>query len=187
VLKLFVMVIITDLLLWAGKTLAGKFLDRSLDRFKPGKLVFTKVTGIYRYSHYNGCNHVREGGEKRIYQAGISLSVFNPSRSGRIIRELTLYCVVDGMAHPFQLYDTTTQKRKENYQLPALSVSEFSWQAAPVGHGISIWLGAPGIIPFTDCDEIGLYLTYLDERGRHRRIELGSLSSWRLPKEQIAE
>src|SRR5258708_17428057 len=93
-----------DLLIWAGKTLAGKYVDRVLDRPKPGKLLFSKVAGVYRYSHYVGQNHVRYGGEKRIYQADVSLTVFNPSKSDKVIRELTLHCTVNGKEDRFRLF-----------------------------------------------------------------------------------
>ena len=178
--------ILIDLLITAGKTIGGKYLENRLENLFRSNLVFTKVMGVYHYSHYVGQNHVREGGEKKIYQVSLSLSVFNPSKTDRVIRELTLYSTIEGKAYPFHLFDLEKDDWQENYRVDRVSVSSFRWQAAPEGHGITIWLGAPGIIPFTDDDTISLHLTYRNEKGRIQQIPLTSRAGHRLPKEQIA-
>lgn len=178
--------ILIDLLIWAAKTVGGKYLEHRLENHRPTKLVFTNAAGAYCYSHYEGQNHVREGGQTRIYQADARLTVFNPSTSDRVIRELTLFLNINDQEHHFHLFDLAHGNWQENYLLPAMSVSSFSWQAAPVGHGISAWLGAPGLIPFSFDDRIQIHLTYLDEKGQLCPIEMSSVTGHRLPKEQIA-
>ena len=176
-----------DLLLYAAKTLGSKYIDRLIDWLDGGKLVFTKVSAVACYSHYIGQNHVREGGQMKIFQALVSLSVFNPGKSPRVLRELTLFCAVDGAEHTFQLYDTHQRKWEENYQIPPKQVSGYTWQAAPEGRGLTMQHGADGIIPIINLETINFYLTYRDEHNRPRRIPMDSIKKYRLPKEQIAE
>jgi hypothetical protein len=183
--------IIIHLLLTAAKTFGSKFIDRQvdrlIDRLNHRKLLFTGTKGMIHYSHYVGQNHVRAGGQKKIYQAQLSLSVFNPDKNPRVLRELNLTVIVDGRHHSFRLYDTKEQCWEENYTLPAHHVSGLSWHAAPEGHGLSMQWGADGIIPIEELDSVGLYLTYLDEHGRRPRVAVDSVKTQRLPKEQIAE
>jgi hypothetical protein len=183
--------ILIHFLLSTAKAFGSKMIDRQAERLAEWlnhrKLVFTRTKGVIHYSHYIGQNHVREGGFKKIFQAQLSLSVFNPGKKPRVLRELTLTVVVDGRDHCFRLYDHKEKSWEENYTLPPHHVTGLSWDAAPDGYGLSVGWGADGIIPILEVNSINIYLTYLDEHGRHHRISVESVKTQRLPKEQIAE
>lgn len=183
--------ILIQFLLYVAKTVGSKVFDRQvdrlIDRFDPRKLVFSKVKGIIHYSHYLGQNHTREGGNKKIYQAALSFSVFNPGKNQRVLREVTLNIAIDEKNFLFRLFDTKAQSWEENYSLPARHVTGLSWDAAPEGYGLTMRCGADGIIPFDDPETARLYFTYLDEYNRLRRVNVDSIKVQRLPKEQIAE
>jgi hypothetical protein len=139
------MTIAVDLLIWLGKTMGGKLIGKLPNLFRRNNLIFTKASGTYRFSYYLGQNHVREGRQKRIYEAGASLTVFNNSNSPRVLRDVILHCVINGTDHPLRLFDHAQEKWQENYQLALKSVTSYSWQAVPLGHRISMWLGSPGL------------------------------------------
>jgi hypothetical protein len=183
--------LLIQFLFYAAKTVGSKVfnrqVDRLIDRFDPRKLVFSKVKGVIHYSHYIGQNHTREGGEKKIYQAALSFSVFNPGKNQRVLREVTLHITVDEKNHLFRLYDTKAQSWEENYSLPPGHVTGLSWDAAPEGYGLTMRWGADGIIPLDDPDTTHLHFTYLDEYNRLRRVNVDLVKVQRLPKEQIAE
>ena len=175
------------ILLAAAKTIGSKYFDRLVDRLDHRKLVFTKTKAVVLYSHYIGRNHVREGGQKKIFEARLSLAVFNPDKISRILRDITLCVTVDDCFHPFHLYDPKTQSWEVNYTLAPHHITGFSWDAAPEGHGLSFKWGAEGIIPIEDLDSITLSIKYMDEHGCHRQIAIDSVKIQRLPKEQIVD
>ena len=172
-------------LISAAKPALGKLFSLIPDLFRRRRPDFTRIVGTYQYSHYVGQNHVRQGGEKRIYQAIFSMVAFNPTSQNLAIRDLTLICTINGLEFPFHLYDNTKNGWCRDYNLPEHTVSNFSWVCLPEGHGILP--GAEGILPFEDDDVIAFYFVYLNAKGRCRRIGVDTLRRFRLPVEQIVE
>jgi hypothetical protein len=170
-----------------GSKLIDKLADRLIDLLDHRKLVFTKTAGVIHYSHYVGQNHVRNGGQKKIYHATLSLTLYNPDKASRSLRDLALYVTVDAQTHPFRLYSSAVNGWQENMTIPPHHVTGCTWDAALEGHGISIAWGADGVIPIEDLDSASLHLSFLNEHGRRRQIPVESVKMRRLPKEQIAE
>ena len=172
------MIILTEILLGVIKAIFPNLAGRLLDRLVKHKLVFNKVKGLLMYSHYVGQNHVRTGGETRIYKTAFSLTVFNPAPHPRILLDLKLVCQINGVVHLFDLWDSGVKKWKRDYNLPGNAVTNYSWNGLPEGHGILS--GDPGIIPFSTSDQVEFYFTYLDEKGKACRIDVDGFEKHRL-------
>lgn len=136
------------------------------------------------YSHYEGQNHVRAGGKTKLYQSLFSLTVYNPADFQQTIRELKIICTINGVPHPFQLFDNAVQGWEENYNLPAHTVSTFSWVGVPEGHGILP--GSPGMLAVALNDGIGFHFSYIQQNGKCHEIPIPTVERHRLHPDQIA-
>jgi hypothetical protein len=165
------------------ESIIGKAIDSLPTLFQHRKLSFLKVDANYCYSHYEEQNHVRNGGTKKIYRAGLTITLYNPSSQQRILTALTLVLVVNGIPHAFRLFDLDKGAWIEDYNLPPRAVFYNTWIAAPHGHGIQP--GEPGIIPLSSNDLVTCHLTYMDERGRVREVLCKNLERRRLNPDLI--
>jgi len=149
----------------------GKFLDNLMDKFiNRSRLSFYDASIVYCYSHYdrNG-SHLKEGGNKMIYQVRCTATIHNSSKSPGILRDIKVIANVNGNIIPLKLWDDDLGHWTADYTVPPQHLKKMSWNAIVPGLGLRnstdamIHLEGP-------TDLITFKISYLNGRGKRQSV-----------------
>src|SRR5882757_3820407 len=117
------------------KAIAAKLYDWLWSKLMDKPPTIYSATVKYMYSHYDEQgNHLVSGGETKIYQSQLSVTIYNDSKDQSILRDVHLNVTINGRSYRFNLYDLEVLNWKKEYNLPPKTISSFSWIAMPEGH-----------------------------------------------------